>query len=233
MSHAALPRTSSKGGAILAATRDQNACNMKTFKKHIRCVRHWVAMICAATAIPQAVNAQMLEAAHVLAEPLQYSRAGNFRGCGLHLRFVREVERSHYDYLTLSVNFWLDSPAGMTKTVLSSVTSGPEMKAANLALASAWTRIKPSDTLPAISTYEGEEDSVLSTVPLDEALAFVLAVLERPAEVQVGFKQKGLPFERIFYGKPVLSSEASSQMMDCLGEFLDRLEAQSKQGKPN
>ena len=177
------------------------------------------------------IRAQTLEPVQVFAEPLQYSKSGEFRGCGLNLRLIRQAGDSQFDHLTLSVNFFLDGQTAMTKVALSKVTSGKVPKVSRVPIHSTWTRMKPQDTLPALSTFQGEDQAVLTNAPLEPALELALAALAGDHDLQVGFKRSGQDFESVFYGRPTIEREAAMQVITCLEELLERQRSQLVQGE--
>lgn len=167
---------------------------------------------------------QTLESAYVLAEPLQYSRAGQFRGCGVNIKLLQVTDAPTRDYLTLSLNFWIDSPGvSLAKTTWSKATIGGSSRVSPQRLDSTWARIKEKDPLRAEKTTTGEDQAILTVVPLDQAIDFVTAVLGGEQEIQVGFKPHMGKYERIFYGKPVIEHDTASQVQACFGEFIKRL----------
>jgi hypothetical protein len=170
------------------------------------------------------VSAQTLEKAYMLAEPLQYTRQGQFRGCGVNLKVLQEIQSASRDYATVSVNFWLDNPgAALVKTTLGKATVGPSPSNRPQPFASSWVRVKGAAPLIAQKTMAGEDQSVLTIVELSSAIDFVTAVMQGGNEIQLGLKQSGVNHERIFYGDPVVEQESRKQLEACFGEFLDRL----------
>ena len=178
--------------------------------------------------IVYATLAQTLEKAYVLAEPLQYSHSGVFRGCGVHIKLLQIIDSPQRDFLTLSLNFWLDHPNhGLLKTTLSKATLGAKPNLYWQKIASTWARLKGAEPMHAITTERGDEQAILSVVDIDAAIDFVVAVLGGNQEIQIGFKTETATYERIFYGRPVIESKTVNQVQSCLKEFTERLNKRS------
>ncbi|QCB46619.1 hypothetical protein [Hydrogenophaga sp. PAMC20947] len=168
--------------------------------------------------------AQTLEKAYILAEPLQYSNQGNFRGCGLNLKLLQESESKSRDYVTLSVNFWMDSPtSALVKTALSRATIGVAPSSEPQPLETSWARVKGAEPLIPEKSMRGEDQALLTTVELSAAVDFVTTVMQGSKEIQVGFRQPRAKYERIFYGTPNVEQESKKLLESCFGEFVSRL----------
>lgn len=190
-------------------------------------LRPLIAGTLAFTALP--VLAQTLERAHILVEPLQYSDQGKFRGCGVNLKLLQETDSKTRDYLTVSVNFWLETPsAALIKTALSQVTVGSTPAVKPQAFESSWIRLKGQDPLVPKKSMSGEDSAVLAVVDLSPAIDLVTSILEGTEEIQVGFRQKTLKYERVFYGMPKTEQESRALVRVCFDEFIQRLERAQK-----
>ena len=177
-----------------------------------------------ALACASSVIAQTLEKAYVLAEPLQYAKQGQFRGCGVNLKLLQDSQASSSDYATVSVNFWIESPdVALVKTVLAKVTIGTASATKTQPLVSSWVRIKGADPLVPQKSMEGEDQALLTIVEVSAAIDFVTLVMRGEKEVQLGLKQPGLNHERIFYGIPIVEQESKKLLAACLGELVNRL----------
>jgi hypothetical protein len=177
-----------------------------------------------ALASASSVIAQTLEKAYVLAEPLQYAKQGQFRGCGVNLKLLQESQAASRDYATVSVNFWIDSPGvALVKTALSKATIGPAPATKPQPIVSSWVRIKGTDPLLPQKSMQGEDQALLTIVELSAAIDFVTVVMQGVEEVQLGFKQPGLKHERIFYGVPSVEQESRKLLEACFGELVERL----------
>lgn len=177
-----------------------------------------------ALASASSVIAQTLEKAYVLAEPLQYAKQGQFRGCGVNLKLLQDSQATSRDYATVSVNFYIESPGvALVKTALSKATIGPDSATKPQPLVSSWVRIKGTDPLLPQKSMQGEDQALLTIVELSAAIDFVTVVMQGAEEVQLGFKQPGLKHERIFYGVPNVEQESRKLLEACFGELVDRL----------
>jgi len=177
-----------------------------------------------ALACASSVIAQTLEKAYVLAEPLQYAKQGQFRGCGVHLKLLQDSQATSRDFATVSVNFWIESPGvALVKTSLSKVKIGSASVPKPQVLVSSWVRMKGTDPLLPQKSMQGEDQTLLTIVELSAAIDFVTVVMQGAEEVQLGFKQPGLKQERIFYGVPSVEQESRKLLVACFGELADRL----------
>lgn len=177
-----------------------------------------------ALASSSCVFAQTLEKAYVLAEPLQYAKQGQFRGCGVNLKLLQDSQATSRDYATVSVNFFIESPGlALVKTSLSKATIGPASATKPQPLVSSWVRIKGTDPLLSQKSMQGEDQTLLTIVELSAAIDFVTVVMKGAEEVQLGFKQPGLKYERIFYGVPSVEQESRKLLEACFVELVDRL----------
>ena len=182
-----------------------------------------------ALASASSVIAQTLEQAYVLAEPLQYAKRGQFRGCGVNIKLLQDNQATSRDYVTVSVNFFIEDPnVALVKTALSKATIGLATATKPQALVSSWVRIKGTNPLLPQKSMQGEDQALLTIVELPEAIDFVAVVMQGAEEVQLGFKQPGLKHERIFYGVPVVEQESRKLFAACLGELADRLNKNPK-----
>lgn len=184
-----------------------------------------IAMTLAAAITTVAANAQSLERAVVRAEPLQYTKDGKFRGCGLSLKLLEDGTTHTLDYITFSVNFWLDKPgAGLVKTQFNRVTisTGNVIPAG---LERSWARIAGQDALNQRNFMGGEELAILSTVEIDAGMDFIADVMRSQKEVQIGFLAKGSKLERTFHGIPQWDADGRAALSACFTEFTTRLQA--------
>lgn len=178
-----------------------------------------------AAVIANGVVAQTLEKSYILAEPLQYSKQGKFRGCGLNLKLLQESQAQTRDYVTLSINFWLDSPGvALVKTTFNKARAGTSPSLQPQRLTSTWARLKQESPLEPIKTMSGEEEAILSVVELKSALDFVNKAANK-TELQVGFLQAGSKLERVFYGKPEITTESQQLLHDCFDELIQNLKS--------
>ena len=170
--------------------------------------------------------AQTLERAYVLAEPLQYSKDGKFRGCGIHLKLLQETQAQRRDYVTFSINFWIDNPSQvLLKTAWSKATIGGSGMLEPQKLESAWARLGTGDPVRPQRTMSGEDGSILAVMSTEPGIALLLDVLSGAQEVQVGFKPSGTKFERVFYGKATVEEETVSRVQLCLKELAAKIRA--------
>jgi len=179
-----------------------------------------------ALACASSVIAQTLEKAYVIAEPLQYAKQGQFRGCGVNLKLLQDSQATSRDYATVSVNFWIENPSvALVKTTLSKAIVGlaPTPATKPQPLVSSWVRLKGTDPLIPQKSMQGEDQAMLTIVELSAAIDFVNAVMQGAEEVQLGFKQPGLKHERIFYGVPIVEQESRKLLVACFREMADRL----------
>ncbi|MFZ3018948.1 MAG: hypothetical protein WA056_10885 [Gallionella sp.] len=182
-----------------------------------------------AAAIANGVVAQTLEKSYILAEPLQYSKQGKFRGCGLNLKLLQESQAQTRDYVTLSINFWLDSPGvALVKTTLNKARAGTSPSLQQQRLKSTWARLKQESPLEPIKTMSGEDEAILSVVELKSALDFVNKAANK-TELQVGFLQVGSKLERVFYGKPEITTESQQLLHECFDELIQNLNSSGEQ----
>jgi hypothetical protein len=172
----------------------------------------------------QACMAQVLEKAYILAEPLQYTQQGQFRGCGLNLKLLQETAGSTRDYATVSINFWLDSPGvALVKTTLNKATPGGSTPLKPVPIETSWVRLQGEDPLPPKQQMRGDNLSLLAVVELGPALEFVTTTIQDPKEVQLGFKQQGAQHERTLHGLPTLTPETRDQVTACFDVYINRL----------
>lgn len=170
-------------------------------------------------------NAQSLEKAVVRADPLQYTKDGKFRGCGLNLKLLEDVTTPTLDYITVSVNFWLDKPgAGLVKTQFKRATMSTG-KVIPAGLERSWARIAGQDPLNQQNFMAGEEFAILSTVEINAGMDFIAEVMRSQKEVQVGFLPKGSKLERTFRGVPAWDADGRAALSACFTEFTTRLQA--------
>lgn len=184
------------------------------------------------TIISVPVIAQGLEKAYIQVEPLQYSRQGVFRGCGFTLLILQDTESAQRDLLTMSLNFWIDTPSFATvKMSLTKASLDPSSKAGPIKLDYCWARIKYGEPLQPLKTLSGDEEAILTIVDISQGIAFFDAVLNGVNEIQFGFKQKGSKYERVFYGRATLAPESKRNLIDCFSEYVTRI--QSAVGTPD
>lgn len=169
-------------------------------------------------------GAQSLEKAVVRAEPLQYStKDGKFRGCGVNIKVLQDGSTPTLDYMTVSVNLWLENPAyalvksGYKRATMATGTVVPA------GLEKSWARIKGQDPLHVQGLTAGEERAILGWVGLEEAMNFIGAVMAGKEELQVSFLPSGTKLERTFYGVPQWDVGATKALQSCFDELANRL----------
>lgn len=184
-----------------------------------------IATTLAAAMTALSANAQSLDKAVVRAEPLQYTKDGKFRGCGLNLKLLEDGTTPTLDYISVSVNFWLDKPGfALVKTQLKKATmSAGTVKPAGLDRS--WARIAGQDPLNQQNFMAGEELAILSTVEINAGMDFIAEVMRSQKEVQVGFFSKGSKLERTFRGIPAWDADGRAALSACFTEFTTRLQA--------
>ena len=186
-------------------------------------------LVAASLVISTPLRAQTLEKAYILAEPLQYSNQGKFRGCGLNLKVLQGSDARNLDYITVSVNIWLENPGvALVKTALSQVSIGSSSSRKSQPLDSSWIRIKGSDPLIPKKSIPGEDNAQLAIVDLAPSMHLLEAVLEGAGEVQIGFRSPGAKYERIFYGIPKIEQESLAIFQSCIEEFVRRADTDAK-----
>jgi hypothetical protein len=167
---------------------------------------------------------QVMEKSHVIAEPLQYSKNGNFTGCGINFRFLEDAKTASLNYATFSINFYLDNLNGaLLKTSYSKVVIGngpPQTQKKKIE--SSWIRLNSKDPLTVIKTMKGEDDAILSISDSSKSLSFLYEILMSEPNIQLGLKEPGKSFETIMYGNSVMKDEDKLQVANCLKELTDK-----------
>ena len=167
-----------------------------------------------------------MERAYVLAEPLQYSKAGQFRGCGLNVKLLQETRSKRRDYVTFSINFWIDSPSSaLLKTAWSKATIGDSGSLDPQKIESAWVRLGTGEPARPQRTMAGEDGAILAVMGADAGLELLSGILASKQELQIGFKPSGANFERVFYGLPTVEDETATRVQLCFEELAEKLGA--------
>jgi hypothetical protein len=170
-------------------------------------------------------QSQSMEKAYVIAEPLQYSKQGDFRGCGINVKMLEEGDLHVRDYVSVSVNFWIDSPGvALVKTTYSEATPGRQKPLQPKQMASTWVRLKHSKPLVSLKSLKGDDEALLMVTPLEGAMDFATAIAQS-GELQVGFTPHGSKTERIIYGKSEVTQESKRIIAECFDEYIKRLDA--------
>jgi hypothetical protein len=198
-----------------------DAANQQTSNCNMRIVGYFRLIVALVLACSNGIGAQTLEKAHILTEPLQYSNQGRFRGCGLHLKLLQDTNGSTRDYLSISINFFSENTTvGMIKTSLSRATIAVPPVVKPQGLLSSWIRVRGGDPLAVKKVVKGEDQSLLVVVDVIAALELSMAVLRAEDELQVGFRQPGSRFERVFYATPSVDAETRAVFQACFKEFM-------------
>lgn len=186
--------------------------------------RVWLAA--AATLACSLAQAQSLENAYVFGEALQYSKQGTFRGCGLNIKLLQITELPSKDYIAVSLNFWLESPgAALIKTALSTASAGPPPSVKPKPIESSWVRLIEGTPLNQIKTMPGEDGALLFFTSMADAFELLEKLRDEDKTIQVGFKQPGQKFERVFFGKMAMEEQEKSSLATCFQEFAKNLPA--------
>lgn len=166
-------------------------------------------------------NAQLMQKSHITADSLQYSTNGNFRGCGINLRFLENSETSLLNYATLSINFSIENiDFAVIKTTLSKVTFDQDkLNAQKKKIGSTWFRLNKSNPLQLIKNIEGEEDSILGIAESSNALTLLSEILLSKPQLQLGIKELGKEYEIIMYGQVTVKDEDKKALSMCFKEL--------------
>lgn len=167
----------------------------------------------------------MIESAIVL-EPLVYSKDGNLRGCGAHLKFLEAASRASRAYGTVSVSIWLDHPgSGLLKGTFGTVTASDRgaPRVDSRRLVDFWIRQKGSDSIKMTGKQAGDDQSSLLGVGSFEASIDLIVALLDGAEVLAGMRPQGSPLETVLYGKVHAPDEEKRQLVSCFSELNDKL----------
>ncbi len=174
-------------------------------------------------------NAQTMEKALIMPEPLQYTKHGNFEGCGLHLRLLEDngtqsLNNQTLNYATLSINFYTKNPnVAVLKTSFSRATFTNNLPVSKKKkIDSTWVRLSESEPLQIMKTIAGDEDAILGLSNAEEALTFLGKMLTSNPQLQLGLRESGNSFERIMYGTVVIKDQDKQAIMECLAELIKR-----------
>ena len=159
-------------------------------------------------------NAQTMEKALIMPEPLQYTKHGNFEGCGLTLQVLEDngtqsLNNQTLNFATFSINFYVKHFNGaLLKTTFSRATftnNSPVREQKKID--STWVRLNQEDPLPVVKILENvpdEEDAIVALSHAKDAVKFLGKMLTSNPQLQLGLRESGNSFERIMYGTVVI-----------------------------
>lgn len=186
-------------------------------------MKNW-SVIAMLSLVPAISFAQVASPALVLGEPLQYTNAGKFTGCGLHLKIIEDTKAWPREYLTLSLNWKL----GSEHFVLAKYTYGKLTFASTpvpraTPLQSAWVRQAGLDAPTPIKILKGDNDAVLHVLSPSEGIDLMASMLDAETQFQIGYKPDGAAVEKIFYGNVSAEESGKREVLRCFNEMMQRI----------
>jgi len=165
-----------------------------------------------------------MEKAHIIGEPLQYSKNGKFDGCGVNFRFLEDANNALLNYATYSINFYVENlNVALVKTTYSKASfanSTPQSQKKKIE--SSWIRLNNSDPLPLLKSMKGEEDSILALAESSKSLNFLSQVIEKTPSLLLGIKEPNKSYEIIMHGSAIIKDEDKLQIASCFKELVEK-----------